>query len=148
MKNFNKSIVLAGLFLGMTCAFSACGSKSGSESAADSTVATAAPAAASGTEAPSAAIPENGLPSVIDFYATWCGPCQQISPLFHQLEEKYSGKVNFVSVDVDADSETAMKYAVEAMPTFVFLDADGKEVDRLVGADPAALTGGIENLAE
>ena len=71
---------------------------------------------------------QQGLPTVIDFYATWCGPCKAISPFFEKLKGEYSDKVNFVSIDVDQDTETAMKYSVSAMPTFVFLDADGNEI--------------------
>lgn len=88
-----------------------------------------------------------GLPAVIDFYATWCGPCRMISPLFDQLRDKYSGKVNFRRVDVDAEGDVARQYGIEAMPTFVFLDASGQEVDRIVGADADALSDKVATLA-
>ena len=90
---------------------------------------------------------QQGLPTVIDFYATWCGPCKAISPFFEKLKGEYSDKVNFVSIDVDQDTETAMKYSVSAMPTFVFLDADGNEIKRIVGADPEGLSSAVEDLA-
>lgn len=90
---------------------------------------------------------QQGLPTVIDFYATWCGPCKAISPVFEKLKGEYSDKVNFVSIDVDQDTETAMKYSVSAMPTFVFLDADGNEIKRIVGADPEGLSSAVEDLA-
>lgn len=89
---------------------------------------------------------ESGLPTVLDFYATWCGPCKQIAPLFHDLEKSYSGKIRFVSIDVDTDVEIASRYNIQAMPTFVFLDKDGQEVDRLVGADPAQLQEKVKKL--
>ena len=88
-----------------------------------------------------------GLPSVIDFYATWCGPCKAIAPVFEVLKGEYGEKINFVSVDVDADNETARRYAIEAMPTFVFLDSEGKEVRRIVGADAGALSAAVDSLA-
>ena len=90
---------------------------------------------------------QQGLPTVIDFYATWCGPCKAISPFFEKLKGEYSDKVNFVSIDVDQDTETAMKYSVSAMQTFVFLDADGNEIKRIVGADPEGLSSAVEDLA-
>lgn len=79
------------------------------------------------------------LPTVVDFFATWCGPCRQISPLVEQLAVKYSGKINFIQVDVDQASECAAHYDIQAMPTFVFFSAEGREIDRLVGADPETL---------
>lgn len=89
----------------------------------------------------------NGLPTVIDFYATWCGPCKAIAPVFQVLKGEYGEKINFVSVDVDADNETARRYGIEAMPTFVILDSEGKEIRRIVGADAEALSAAVDSLA-
>lgn len=89
----------------------------------------------------------SGKPSVLDFYATWCGPCKQIAPLFNMLKGEYGEKINFISIDVDQDVETAAKYNIEAMPTFVFLDADGNEVDRIVGADREMLSAMVDKMA-
>lgn len=88
-----------------------------------------------------------GMPTVIDFYATWCGPCKAIAPLFEMLKGEYSSKIKFVSVDVDQDIAMAGKYKIEAMPTFVFLDAEGNEIDRLVGADQQKLSEMVDRLA-
>ncbi len=88
-----------------------------------------------------------GLPTVIDFYATWCGPCKNIAPLFEMLKGEYSSKIKFVSVDVDQDVDMAEKYGVQAMPTFVFLDAEGNEIDRIVGADSKKLAEAVDRLA-
>mmetsp|Transcript_15318 Transcript_15318/g.19977 ORF Transcript_15318/g.19977 Transcript_15318/m.19977 type:complete len:178 (-) Transcript_15318:357-890(-) len=74
---------------------------------------------------------------VVDFTATWCGPCKMIAPLFQELSEKL-GDVVFVKVDVDENPDTAAKYNVSAMPTFLFIK-DGAVVDRLMGANPARL---------
>jgi thioredoxin 1 len=74
---------------------------------------------------------------VIDFSATWCGPCRMIAPLFKELSESIEDVV-FVKIDVDENPDTAAKYNVSAMPTFVFLKA-GEVVDRLMGANPARL---------
>lgn len=70
---------------------------------------------------------------VIDFTASWCGPCQHIAPLYKDLSEQHNDVV-FLKVDVDENSETAAKYKVSAMPTFVFIK-QGEIVDRLMGAD-------------
>jgi thioredoxin 1 len=74
---------------------------------------------------------------VIDFSATWCGPCRIIAPLFKELSESIEDVV-FVKIDVDENPDTAAKYNVSAMPTFVFLKG-GAVVDRLMGANPARL---------
>lgn len=65
-------------------------------------------------------------PCVIDFYATWCGPCRQMSPVIDALAKQYGGKVDFYRVDVDKEKELATDvFGVEAMPTFVYIDKQG-----------------------
>lgn len=70
---------------------------------------------------------------VVDFTATWCGPCRNIAPLFEQLPAKYP-KAVFLKVDVDKCAETASSQGVSAMPTFIFYRARTK-IDRMQGAD-------------
>ncbi|OQD74269.1 hypothetical protein PENDEC_c011G05683 [Penicillium decumbens] len=85
-------------------------------------------------------------PAVVDFYATWCGPCRAVAPKVGELSEKYQ-KVRFIQVDVDKLREVASQFQVTAMPTFVFLK-DGKEVgQRVRGADVRALEAGIQSLS-
>jgi len=74
---------------------------------------------------------------LIDFTATWCGPCKMMSPIFEELSGKYRG-VGFLKVDVDECPDIAGKYNVQAMPTFIFFK-HGKEIDRMRGADTAGL---------
>lgn len=74
---------------------------------------------------------------VIDFTASWCGPCKRIAPLFEQLSNSVSN-VTFCKVDVDDASEISDEYGVSSMPTFVFLDT-GKEVHRFSGANNVML---------
>jgi thioredoxin 1 len=70
--------------------------------------------------------------SLIDFWATWCGPCRMAGPVIDELAEKYKDKLLIGKVDVDKESELAEKYGVMSIPTVVLLK-DGKEVDRVVG---------------
>ncbi|GMI00606.1 hypothetical protein TrLO_g8473 [Triparma laevis f. longispina] len=81
---------------------------------------------------------------VLDFTATWCGPCKMITPFYHTLSEKYD-KVVFLSVDVDECPDVASEYDVSAMPTFVFLK-EGEVVDRLQGANGERLEDMVKNL--
>ncbi len=64
-------------------------------------------------------IPSTGL-VVIDFYATWCGPCKRVAPLFEELERHYPN-VKFLKVNVDEAEELSQEYTIESLPTFIFL---------------------------
>lgn len=75
----------------------------------------------------------NGKPSIVDFTASWCGPCQRMKPIFYNLADDFKDEYNFISIDIDENPELANKYQVQAVPTFVFLDADGNEGNRITG---------------
>lgn len=94
------------------------------------------------------AVAEDDCPTVIDFNATWCPPCQQIKPVFESLEKEYSGRVNFKSIDVDENPEMAGRYNIESIPTFIFLNSEGKEINRLVGADEQTLKSMLQSLSK
>ncbi|KAJ4485795.1 thioredoxin-domain-containing protein [Lentinula aciculospora] len=79
--------------------------------------------------------------SVIDFHATWCGPCHAIAPTFESLSKQYTN-VNFMKCDVDAARDVASLYRVSAMPTFIFLRGDTK-VDQVRGANKSGLEAAI-----
>ncbi|KAL7494987.1 hypothetical protein ACHAWT_003576 [Skeletonema menzelii] len=74
--------------------------------------------------------------TIIDFTATWCGPCKAIAPIYKELSEEFDAQ--FIKVDVDDNPEAAQKFGVSAMPTFVFIKG-GEVVDRLMGANAARL---------
>ncbi|CAL8075444.1 unnamed protein product [Calicophoron daubneyi] len=82
---------------------------------------------------------------VLDFFATWCGPCRAIAPEVEELSKKYPN-VKFGKVDVDVDEECSSEYKIECMPTFVFFK-EGKEIERFSGADSAKLKAVIEKYA-
>ncbi|HEX2718823.1 MAG TPA: thioredoxin [Gemmatimonadaceae bacterium] len=72
---------------------------------------------------------------VVDFWATWCGPCRMIAPSLDQLATEYAGKVKIAKVDVDANQQSAMRFNVRSIPMLLFFK-EGKVVDQIVGAHP------------
>ncbi|KAL7285546.1 thioredoxin-like protein [Trametes coccinea BRFM310] len=83
--------------------------------------------------------------SVIDFHATWCGPCHMIAPTYEALAKQYPS-VNFLKCDVDQAKDVAARYRVTAMPTFVFLKGTN-EVERIRGANKPALESAVRRHA-
>lgn len=71
-------------------------------------------------------------PVLVDFTATWCGPCKRLAPVVEALAEEYAGKVKIGKFDIDASPETPARFKVMAVPTLVFFK-NGKEVDLLQG---------------
>ena len=72
---------------------------------------------------------------LVDFWATWCGPCKMIAPIVEQIAQENEGKITVGKLDVDDNGQTAMKYGVMSIPTLI-LFRDGKPVERLVGYMP------------
>lgn len=74
---------------------------------------------------------------VVDFFATWCGPCKMLSPVFSSIGEEVKDKAQFFKVDIDQSMELAQKFKVSTVPT-VIVFKNGEEMDRLVGFIPKA----------
>jgi thioredoxin reductase (NADPH) len=75
----------------------------------------------------------SGVPVVVDFYATWCGPCKRISPMLENSASHLSGKVKFLKVNVDKLSSLTSSYQITSMPTVILFDPEGNMVERKVG---------------
>lgn len=71
---------------------------------------------------------------VIDFFATWCGPCRAMAPTMEKMEKKYSDKIEFRKVDVDQDPEQAQQYQIQSIPTLIILSSKGEVLNKIVGA--------------
>lgn len=79
---------------------------------------------------------KNGeLPLVVDFWATWCGPCRMIAPIIEELAKEYDGKINVGKCDVEECDDIAAEFGIRNIPTIIFLKG-GQIVDRIVGAVP------------
>lgn len=82
---------------------------------------------------------------VVDFFATWCGPCKKLSPTLDEVSEEFGDRVNIVKVDVDESEDLAMTYGIRSVPTVLFFK-NGQQVDKFVGALPKSeIISKIEN---
>ncbi len=75
------------------------------------------------------------LPTLVDFWATWCAPCRMVAPIVEEIAQEQSGRMKVAKLDVDSNMSTAVRYGVTSIPTLI-LFKEGKEVKRLIGYRP------------
>ncbi|MBP1717638.1 MAG: thioredoxin [Deltaproteobacteria bacterium] len=89
---------------------------------------------------------ESEIPAFVDFWASWCGPCRMIGPVFEELSNEYTGKVKFAKINVDENPKTPSNYGVRGIPTLIMFKG-GKAVDQIVGAVPKSqLDGAVKKV--
>lgn len=80
-------------------------------------------------------VAKSEVPILVDFWASWCGPCRMVAPVLEELADELDGKLRIGKVNVDENQELAMQFRVSSIPAFV-LFKNGQAVDRAVGAMP------------
>ena len=81
---------------------------------------------------------KSDIPVVVDVFATWCGPCQQMEPIFNELSKELAGKYKLVQINIDEERDLAIKYNVSSIPTFLFIkkgEVVGKEMGYISSQD-------------
>lgn len=80
---------------------------------------------------------ESDVPAVVDFWAEWCMPCRMIAPVVDELSKDYKGKVKFIKINIDNNTELATSLQILSIPVLI-LFKNGKEIKRITGANPKA----------
>ena len=81
------------------------------------------------------ALCNTGKPMILDFWATWCGPCRRMAPIIDELADEYEGRAIVGKCDIEDDEDLPMRFGVHSIPTILFIK-DGQVVDKQIGACP------------
>lgn len=85
------------------------------------------------------------LPTIIDFYADWCGPCRQIAPIIKELAKEYNGKIRVYKVNVDNEKELAAALGIQSLPTILFIPMNGDPQVMIGSSDKASFKQKIDS---
>jgi thioredoxin 1 len=80
-------------------------------------------------------VKKSDTPVIVDFWASWCGPCMNLAPIFEEISKGYKGKLKFAKVNVEENQELAGEFSVRGIPCLIVFNK-GEEVERIVGALP------------
>ena len=80
---------------------------------------------------------DSDKPVLVDFFATWCGPCKRVAPVLDEVAKEVEGKASIYKVDIDQSQDLAAKYRVNSVPTMI-LFKDGEPAKKIIGAQPKA----------